>query len=303
MKVAVLIPCYNESRTIGEVVRSFRKELSEADIYVYDNNSTDDTAGQARAAGAVVRSSPRPGKGRVVRQMFAEVAADVYLLVDGDGTYLAQDSPRILAPVMAGECEMCVADRLVSHAPGSFPSFHKFGNKLIGRLTERLYRVRVGDILSGYRALSRWLVDELCLVSSGFEIETEITVKAVWLGARLKSVASHYTGRPAGSHSKLKTFSDGYRVLFTLLTLLREYQPVTMGGLVFIGLAGVGLLLALIGGARGSLFMTVSGWGLILGGLIILATGVVLHAINISAREQEERDKKILGSSRGGAAA
>jgi len=293
MNLAVLIPCHNEAETIGKVIDDFRRELPDAEIYVYDNKSTDDTARIAREHGAKVCFCLRLGKGRVIRQMFNEINADIYIMVDGDDTYRARDVHKLIEPVSTGACDMCVGNRLVNYSPGSFPLLHIFGNKLIRFLTHKLYREKVDDMLSGYRVMNRTLVGDLCLISGGFEIETEINIQTIWHGFRIKSLPTRYSGRPPGSVSKIRTLGDGYRILATLFTLLREYQPVTAGGLIFSVLALIGLILLIIGWSGGSFFLFTIGVLLILLGFLIVCTGVVLHSINISNREGAEQRRKL----------
>jgi len=293
MQIAVCIPCLNEEATVGKVIDDFRRVLPEAKIYVCDNNSRDRTVEIAKARGAQVFSCRRRGKGSTVRTLLDRVSADIYVLVDGDDTYRAEDVSLLLGPVAAGERDMIIGNRLRSFQAGSFPRLHLAGNKLIRYLTRRLHGVDIPDMLSGYRAMSRALADEMSLISGGFEIETEINIKSVWLGFRIGSVDSEYRPRPQGSSSKLKTFQDGYRILATIFMLLREYQPMTMGGLLFCGLNLVALIMLFAGGLSGRL--PVFGLGLLfsLVGAIALAVGIILNAINISHRESEELIRKL----------
>lgn len=293
MQIAVCIPCLNEEATVGKVIEDFRRELPEAKIYVGDNNSRDRTAEAARARGAEVVACRRRGKGSTVRELLEKVRADAYILVDGDDTYRAEDVSLLLGPVRAGQFDMVIGNRLKSFRAGSFPRLHLAGNKFIRYLTRRLHGVDIPDMLSGYRVMNRALVEETSLISGGFEIETEINIKSVGHGFRVGSVDSEYRPRPAGSASKLKTFQDGYRILATILMLLREHQPMTMGGLLFCGLNLLALFLLLAGGlsGRGPVF----GLGLLasLLGAIALAVGIVLNAVNISHRETEELIRKL----------
>jgi glycosyltransferase involved in cell wall biosynthesis len=293
MQIAVCIPCLNEEATVGKVIDDFRRVLPEAKIYVGDNNSRDRTVEIARSRGAEVLSCRRRGKGSAVRDLLDRVAADIYILVDGDDTYRAQDVSLLLGPVREGRADMIIGNRLHSFQSGSFPSLHLAGNKLIRYLTRRLHGVDIPDMLSGYRVMNRALTEEMSLISGGFEIETEINIKSVWLGFRIGSINSEYRPRPAGSASKLKTFQDGYRILTTILMLLREYQPMTMGGLLFCGLNLIALVLLLTGGISSRL--PVFGLGLLasLLGAIALAVGIVLNALNISHRESEELIRKL----------
>lgn len=293
MKTAILIPCHNEEKTVGKVIGDFRANLPEAEIWVGDNASTDATADLAQRAGGRIVYERRPGKGHMIQRLLREVEADWYLMVDGDDTYRAEDGQKLLAPVMAGECDICIGNRLADYAPGSFGNFHLFGNKLIRFLTRRLHRVEIPDMLSGFRAFNRKTARELNLIMGGFEIETEINIKCVREGLRFKSVDVAYGRRPEGSSSKLKTVQDGYRILLTILMLLREHQPMTLGGTVFLlfHAAAAALIPAGILSGRGWLF----GFGLLfsLSGTIALACGIVIHSLNIAHRETEERLRRI----------
>ena len=293
MKIAVLIPCYNEAPTIGKVIEDFRRELPEAEIYVYDNNSTDETSRIALQHQAIVCPAPRPGKGMVIRQMFDEVSADIYIMVDGDDTYRAADVHKLLAPVQDGTCDMSVANRLVDYSSGSFPPLHGFGNKLICYLTEKFYGKRIDDMLSGFRVMNKAMVKELCLISAGFEIETEINLKSIRHGFKICCIPSFYSDRPEGSKSKIHTLSDGYRILATLFMMLQEYQPVTMGGISFIVLSLAGLVMVIVGWSIHLPYLFAAGLALGFLGTIILCTGIVLHAINMANREGVEHRRKI----------
>ncbi len=293
-KIAVVIPCYNEAQTIGKVVEDFKRELPDAEIYVYDNNSKDRTAEVAKRSGAKVRFCTRQGKGMVVRQMFAEVSADVYVMVDGDDTYTASDVHALLAPVLDGTCDLCVGNRLQRYARGSFALFHLFGNRLIKTMMERFYLARIDDMLSGYRVLTREVVEDLTLISTGFEIETEINIRAVWRGYRIVCVPTIYKKRPEGSVSKIRLFSDGYRILATMLVLLREHQPVTMAGYVLL----MCTLLAAAGMASGlhygNVYLFTGALALLVCGVTVICTGIVLNATNWAHRESEVREQKLI---------
>ncbi|MBG0777484.1 MAG: glycosyltransferase [Desulfovibrionaceae bacterium] len=232
MKIAVLIPCYNEAQTVQTVVRDFRRALPEAEVYVFDNNSTDATAALAAEAGAIVRSEPLQGKGNVVRSMFRDVEADAYVMVDGDATYPAAAVRELLAPVLAGEADMAVGDRLTSQAYDAQNTrpMHGFGNRLVRWLINRLFRADLGDILSGYRAMSRYFVKTMPVMSSGFEIETELTLHALDKRFRIREVPVAYGARPEGSESKLNTVTDGARVLRTIAHVFKNYRPMCFFG-------------------------------------------------------------------------
>ena len=188
MQIAILIPCLNEEETIGKVIGDFQKALPEAKIYVGDNNSTDRTAEIAQSLGASVISENRRGKGYVVQKLLSEVAADIYVMVDGDDTYQAGDVHQLLRPVIEGKYDMCVGNRLKHYHPGSFSRFHLLGNRLIRLLTFKLHGVDIPDMLTGYRVMRRGLADEICLILGGFEVETEINIKCVWYGFTIDSV-------------------------------------------------------------------------------------------------------------------
>jgi len=225
-RIAVLIPCYNEAETIARVVSDFRRALPEAVIYVYDNNSTDSTAALAAAAGAVVRREPRQGKGSVVRRMFREVDAKVYIMVDGDDTYAAQDAPEMVRLVLEEQAEMVVGDRLSSsYFTENKRPFHNFGNRLVCRCVRLLFHGGVSDVLTGYRAFSYAFVKTAPVLCNGFSVEAELSIHALDKRLHIKNLTAGYRDRPAGSVSKLKTFRDGTRILRTILMLARHYRP------------------------------------------------------------------------------
>lgn len=234
MKTAVLLPCYNEAISIEKVVKDFRQELPEADIYVYDNNSTDPSAEIARKAGAIVRYVPQQGKGFVVRKMFREVEADVYVMVDADDTYPADEVHKLIDPILEGKADMVNGDRLSStymtenKRPG-----HNFGNTLVCGLIKYLWGQQVKDVMTGYRAFSRHFVKTCPVLSNGFEIETEMTIHTIDKRMALLEVPVTYRDRPVGSFSKLNTISDGIKVLRTIYNLFRFYRP-----LVFFSIIG-----------------------------------------------------------------
>ncbi|MGE4529283.1 MAG: glycosyltransferase [Rhodospirillaceae bacterium] len=238
--VAVLIPCHNEEAAIAAVVADFRAALPGAAIYVYDNNSTDRTVEIAREAGAVVRAEPLQGKGNVVRRMFADVEAEVYVLVDGDATYDAASAPAMIEMLRAGPLDMVNAARRET-AQEAYRPGHRFGNRLLTGLVSTLFGRQVADILSGYRAFSRRFVKSFPAEAKGFEIETEITVHALQMRLPMGEVEAPYAARPEGSESKLNTYRDGARILKTILDLLREERPLWFFGAI----SGVLLLLAL----------------------------------------------------------
>ena len=242
-KIAVMIPCYNEAQTIGKVVRDFRAALPEAEIYVYDNNSTDGTDRIAEEAGASVRYEHRQGKGNVIRSMFRQLEADCYIMVDGDDTYEAGDAAEMAELVLEGQYDMVVGDRLSStYFEENKRPFHNSGNIIVRTLVNWMFKGDVTDIMSGYRAFSRLFVKSFPVLSQGFEIETEMTIHAVYNNMQIDNVIIQYRDRPAGSESKLNTFSDGLKVIFTIIRLYRNYKPMGFFGL----LAAILMALALI---------------------------------------------------------
>lgn len=234
-KIAVLIPCYNESKTIAKVVADYKSALPEADIYVYDNNSSDGTDEIARKAGAIVRYERRQGKGNVIRSMFREIDADCYLMIDGDDTYPADNARQMCDFVLQGGVDMVIGDRLSStYFEENKRSFHNFGNSLVRTLINRLFHSNVKDIMTGYRAFSRCFVKHFPVLSRGFEIETEMTIHALDKNFLLKEVPIKYRDRPEGSVSKLNTYSDGFKVLMTIARLFRDYKPFVFFTSVFL---------------------------------------------------------------------
>lgn len=242
--VAVLVPCYNEAATIAKVVGDFRAALPEATVYVYDNASTDDTASIAAAVGAVVRHESRQGKGNVVRSMFRDIDADYYLMVDGDDTYPEQAAIGLLAPIINGDADMTVGDRISNGAyeAENGRRFHGFGNALVCKLIRGLYGYSFEDVMTGYRAFSRAFVKTMPVMSQGFQIETEISIWAVDHRWRVIDVPIDYRDRPEGSESKLSTFTDGMLVLAAIVSLFRDYRPMAFFGWVSIILIALGLI-------------------------------------------------------------
>lgn len=225
-EIAVLIPCYNESVTIKKVIEDYKKALPEATIYVYDNNSTDGTDEIARAAGAIVRYEYRQGKGNVIRSMFRDIDADCYLMIDGDDTYPAEHAREMVDKVLNKGVDMVIGDRLSStYFTENKRPFHNMGNRTVRFFINKLFDNEVKDIMTGYRAFSRMFVKSFPVLSKGFEIETEMTIHAVDKNFLLEEIPVVYRDRPAGSDSKLNTFSDGMKVLKTIATLFREYRP------------------------------------------------------------------------------
>lgn len=229
--IAVLIPCYNEEKTIGKVVADFRNVLPEATIYVYDNNSTDNSASLAKNAGAIVRHEFHQGKGNVIRRMFREIDAEAYIMVDADDTYPAGAAREMVRIILERHADMVVGDRLSStYAAENKRPFHEFGNNLVRSFINRLFHSDIRDIMTGYRAFGYEFVKTYPVTSSGFEIETEMTIHAVDRNFQVENVVVEYRDRPEGSESKLNTFSDGMKVLKTIVKLYRNYRPLGFFG-------------------------------------------------------------------------
>jgi glycosyltransferase involved in cell wall biosynthesis len=231
-RIAVLIPCYNEEAAIGTVVKDFRAALPDAAIYVYDNNSKDQTAARAAEAGAVVRTETRQGKGNVVRRMFADIEADVYVLVDGDDTYDAAAAPTLVKRLIDDGFDI-VSGRRVATGQAAYRAGHVLGNRLLTGLTATMFRVHLLDLLTGYRIMSRRFVKSFPFTAEGFGIETELTVHAVRLLMPMVEIDTRYKERPEGSVSKLNTWRDGFRILFTIVSLVREERPLVFFSSLF----------------------------------------------------------------------
>lgn len=246
-RVAVIIPCYNEAVTIAKVVADFRSALPGAPIYVYDNNSSDETAKLAKESGAIVRHEPRQGKGNVVRQMFRDIDADCYLMVDGDDTYPAEAAAALAAPILSGEADMTVGDRLSNgtYAEQNKRAFHGFGNDLVRTMIRWIYGYSFDDVMTGYRAMSRPFVKTFPVLSEGFQIETELSIHAVDRRWRIADVPIDYRDRPEGSESKLDTVGDGVKVVCAIASLFKNYRPLKFFSLIALVLALVGLILGL----------------------------------------------------------
>ena len=232
-KIAVLIPCYNEEKTVAKVVSDFRRVLPEAVVYVYNNNSTDRTAELAKEAGAVVRNEYMQGKGNVIRRMFREIDAQCYIMADGDDTYPAEDAPEMVRLVLEQQADMVVGDRLSStYFTENTRPFHNLGNRLVRGSIQLLFRNNIKDIMTGYRAFSYEFVKTFPVISKGFEIETEMSIHAVNANMHLENVVIGYRDRPEGSVSKLNTYSDGFKVLRTIARLYRVYKPLGFFGMI-----------------------------------------------------------------------
>jgi glycosyltransferase involved in cell wall biosynthesis len=295
--IAVLIPCYNEELTVAEVVRDFRAQLPEADIYVFDNNSSDRTVERAREAGALVSFERRQGKGYVVQSMFRQVDADIYIMVDGDGTYPPADVHRLLAPVLEDEADMVVGSRLHDESSSQFKSLNRMGNKMFLSVLNSVFKVKITDMLSGYRVFNRRFVKGVPLFGGGFETETELTIKALERGYRVVEVPVDLTTRPEGSFSKIRIVHDGLRILNTILALFRDYKPLTFFGAVGLLLGALALIPGLIvvieffeTGLVLRLPSAVLAVGLALAGMLSVTIGLVLHTI---VRRSQEFDHQL----------
>ncbi len=226
MKILVLLPCYNEELTLAKVIDDFRHELPEAEIVVFDNGSTDKSVSIARQKQATVYLEKKRGKGNVIKSAFDTLEADIYVMVDSDDTYPANEVKKLLQPVIDGEVDMTVGTRLENATKKQLRRLHKFGNKLILFILNTVFRAKFKDILSGYRVMNRKFVKSIPLLSDGFEIETEITLQALERGFQVKEIPISYRERPAGSFSKIETFKDGFKIVFTIMSILRDYRPI-----------------------------------------------------------------------------
>ena len=242
-KIAVLLPCYNEEFCIAEVVAAFRQSLPEATIYVYDNNSKDNTVQVARESGAIVRSETYQGKGNVVRRMFSDIEADIYVMADGDGTYDASAAPELVRKLVEEDLDMVVGSREETDTK-AYRHGHKFGNFFLTSMVKYLFGFGFTDILSGYRVMSRRYVKSFPIISSGFEIETEMSVHALQLRLPVAEVPTHYGVRPEESPSKLNTYRDGFRILFTIFGLMASERPRLLFGIIAVILALISIVLA-----------------------------------------------------------
>lgn len=290
-RIAVLIPCYNEAVAIATVVAGFRASLPQAEIYVYDNNSKDGTADIARQAGAIVRSERRQGKGHVVRRMFSDIDADIYLLVDGDATYEAEAAPRLVAELLDGPYDKVNGAR-VQDSQDAYRTGHVLGNKVLSGLVAAVFGAQSRDMLSGYKALSRRFVKSFPATSSGFEIETELLVHALDLALPMSEIDTVYKERPVGSVSKLSTFKDGFRILGLILHLVRDLRPLqffSLIGALFV-LSSVALSIPIIiafieTGLVARLPTAILSVGLMIAGLLAFVTGLILDSVARGRRE------------------
>ena len=296
-KIAVLIPCYNEEATISTVIADFRRELPEAEIYVYDNNSTDTTYELAVACGAIVKKEPRQGKGNVIRQMFFDIDADYYLMVDGDDTYPAEAVHGLLDKLRSGEADMVIGDRLSNgtYFDENKRPFHDFGTNLVKNTITRLYKTKIRDVMTGYRGFNRIFVKSFPIMSSGFQIETELTIHALDKKFKLVELPIDYRDRPEGSESKLNTFSDGFKVIMMIVKMWKDYKPLMFFGIwtffffVFGLFAGVPvireyMLTHFITRVPSAILST----GLMILALLSLVTGLILDTVVTNAKKEYE---------------
>lgn len=297
-KVAILIPCYNEAKTIAKVVSDFKREIPEAIVYVYDNNSSDETAKIAQNSGAIVRHEYQQGKGNVIRRMFAEIDAECYVMVDGDDTYPAENVKDMVACVLNKKVDMVVGDRLSStYFEENKRPFHNFGNSIVRKSINVLFKNDIKDIMTGYRAFSYRFVKTFPVLSKGFEIETEMSIHAIDKNMHIANVIIDYRDRPAGSESKLNTYSDGFKVLKTIGRLFRTYRPMAFFGIIalFLMIISVGFFIpVLVSYFKTGLVEKVP--TLIVCGFVSLSaiqsffTGVMLNTIYAKNRQDFEID-------------
>ncbi len=292
LSIAVLLPCYNEEVTIGKVVRDFKAALPDATVYVYDNNSTDRTAEIAAAEGAIVRKEPRQGKGNVIRAMFEDIDADVYVMADGDDTYPADAAPAMVAKVLDGY-DMVIGDRLSStYFQENKRPFHNFGNRLVRGSINGLFNAHVTDIMTGYRAFSFTFVKTYPVLSRGFEVETEMTIHSLNNNLRLYEMPIQYRDRPAGSVSKLDTVGDGIKVMSTIFRMIREYKPLPFFG-------GLGLIIGIVGIVLcGTVTFEFAKTGVVthfptlIGAVMLVITGLLLIIAGIILDVMAKNDRK-----------
>lgn len=294
MKIAVLLPCHNEQVTIFNVVTSFQRVLPGAAVYVYDNNSTDNTAVEARRAGAIVCSEPRKGKGHVVRRMFADVDADVYVMADGDGTYEAAAAPHLIEALVRDRLDMVVGARVADDGAASYRPGHRWGNRILTRGVALIFGRGFRDMLSGYRVFSRRFVKTFPVLSSGFEIETEMTIHALTLTLPCAELDTKYGARPQGSASKLKTWQDGFLILRFIALLFKEIKPFVFFTILALALAALSVALAapvvsefFATGLVPRLPTAVLSAAVMLCGVVAFVCGVILDSVSRGRREMK----------------
>ena len=296
-KIAILIPCYNEELTIEKVIKDFRKELPDADIYVYDNNSKDKTSEIAVANGAIVKHEYRQGKGNVVRTMFRDIDADIYVMVDGDDTYPAEFVHKLIEPIKTGEADMTIGDRLSNgtYQEENKRHFHEFGNNLVKKSINVLFRTKLKDIMTGYRAFNKMFVKNMPVMTPKFEIETEMSLYALDKKYIIKEIPIVYRDRPDGSVSKLNTVSDGIKVVKTILNMFKNYKPLQFFTLIAVVLFIFGLIIGIpvfvefiktryITKVPSAILAT----GIVILSVIIGQCGVILHTVVKNHKENYE---------------
>lgn len=287
MKIAAIIPCYNEELTIAKVITDLRNVLPEVNIYVFDNNSSDKTAEIAVSSGAVVIKEKRQGKGYVVQSMFSKVNADIYVMVDGDDTYDIRSVKEMIDLVAGDKADMVVGCRLKKHTGSAFRPLHTFGNKMVRFLINKLFKTHLTDIMTGFRVMNKAFIKNINIMSSGFEIETEMTIKALKYGYIIKEVDINYRERPEGSHSKLNTIRDGILVLKTIFIIFKEYKPL----IFFSAVSGIMLLISLLSGYvvvdefLKTRYIThvplaIFASGAMILSIILFITGIILDSVN-----------------------
>lgn len=292
-EITVAIPCYNEELTIAKVIRDFHAELPEAEIIVFDNNSTDNSVKAARESGARVVLERRQGKGYVMQKMFRTLEADIFVLVDGDDTYFAKDVHELLKPIRSGAADMVVGNRLLQKK-GGFTVSHRFGNLLFKYLLNYLFKAKFADVLSGYRVMTKEFYQSIPLLAKGFEIETELTLQSLERSYQIVEVPIQYQDRPAGSHSKLKKITDGYQIILTIIALLRDYRPMVffsyLGGLFIVlgvGFGGIVVDEYIRTGTINRVPTAILSVMLVLIGVNAIISGLILSAVNRRQRETE----------------
>lgn len=297
MKVAVLIPCYNEEITIEKVIKDFKKELPDADIYVYDNNSKDKTAQIAKENGAIVKHEYRQGKGNVVRSMFRDIEADIYVMVDGDDTYPAKEVHKLIEPVVNGEADMAIGDRLTNgtYQKENKRHFHEFGNNLVKKAINIAFQTNLKDIMTGYRVFNKMFVKTMPVMSPKFEIETEMSLHALDKKFIIKEIPIVYKDRPEGSESKLNTVSDGIKVIKTIVKMFKDFKPRQFFWIIALIFALVGLIVGMPviiefakTGYITKLPSAVLATGIMIFSIIIAQCGVILDTVVKQHREKYE---------------
>lgn len=296
-KIAVLIPCYNEETTISTVIADFKRELPQADIYVYDNNSTDRTYELAVQGGAIVKKEPRQGKGNVIRQMFFDIEADYYLMVDGDDTYPAEAVHDLLAELRSGNADMVIGDRLSNgtYFDENKRPFHDFGNNLVKNTITKLYKTKILDVMTGYRGFNRIFVKSFPIMSSGFQVETELTIHALDKKFKLVEIPIDYRDRPEGSESKLNTFSDGFKVIMMIIKMCKDYKPLFFFGISTLIFFILGLLIGIpvirefmLTGFISKIPSAILSTGLMTLASLSLVTGLILDTVVSNAKKEYE---------------